>query len=94
MTRLWFYDNEISLGTTLKIGIVLAVAALFFVYVQGNRDYELAGGAWHTDSVFIWGISRMIDYPLSTIIYISHFPDMISTGFPVNVEFFLPSLLS
>ena len=92
MTRLWFYDKEISLGTTLKIGIVLAVAALFFVYVQGNRDYELAGGAWHTDSVFIWGISRMIDYPLSTIIYISHFPDMISTGFPVNVEFFLPSL--
>ena len=38
MTRLWFYDKEISLGTTLKIGIVLAVAALFFVYVQGNRD--------------------------------------------------------
>ena len=92
--RARWYEVEFTLKTLLAIVALVAVLALIFVFVSGNRDYEDGGGYLYTNSVWVWGISRALDYPLSTAIYASHALELanpyssIQVVFPTIARFF------
>lgn len=75
---------------SLMIGVVTVVLAfLIFATTSGLRDYEFEGYLY-TDSPIVWGVSRILDYPCSTLIYTSNFLELIMVpGNPLNL---FPSL--
>lgn len=75
---------------SVATGAVISLAVfLIFATTSGLRDYEFEGYLY-TDSPIVWGVSRVLDYPCSTLIYTSHFIDLASI--PGNIFNVFPSL--
>ncbi len=80
---------KMTINRSLQVLLAVVVALVVFTLLAGYRDYEFSGNQY-TNSPIIWGISRMLDYPCSTLIYASHFMDLVS--FPGNILGIFPTL--
>lgn len=80
---------KVTVGRGLLAISVILLMIILFTVVAGYRDFEFSG-RYYTDNPLIWGVSRMLDYPCSTLIYTSHFIDLASMpGNPLGI---FPSL--
>ena len=52
----------------IKTSIIILLALFLFIISSGIRDYN-EDGKFYTKSKILWGISRVLDYPLTTANY-------------------------
>lgn len=65
LLRLKLYNKKISVFKSI-LGVI--IVTIVFVLTSGIRDYN-EDGKYYTNSKIDWGITRVIDYPLTTTNY-------------------------
>lgn len=67
VVRNWFWETSVK-RTVVAIFMCIILVLPLNILQQGFRDYEHTGKEY-TESVVVWGMSRLLDYYVSTALY-------------------------